>query len=148
MDMIVLESKLHIPVQPQRIVPRPRLQTALEHQVPHYSLTLVTAPAGYGKTTLLAEWARATDLSVAWLSITGEEDDAESFLRYLLAAWEPIQPELLEEPLGILLESQGPDIKAVLSAFLNAANEISDHTVPKAVPAPNAGTVCPFGRMT
>lgn len=129
MDTIVLESKLHIPIQRQRIVPRPRLQTALEHQVPHYKLTLVSAPAGYGKTTLLAEWARATKLSVAWLSITGEEDDTESFLRYLLAAWEPIQPELLESPLGILLGSQRPDIKAVFSSFLNAANEIPDHTV-------------------
>lgn len=129
MDKIVLESKLHIPVQPQRIVPRPHLQTVLEHQVLRCKLTLVSAPAGYGKTTLLAEWARATSLSVAWLSITGEENDTESFLRYLLAAWESIQPEILEKPLGILLESHGPDIKAVLSAFLNEANQISDHTV-------------------
>lgn len=129
MDKIVLESKLQIPVTRQRIVLRPRLQTTLEHQVDHYKLTLVSAPAGYGKTTLLAEWARATKLSVAWLSITGEEDDTESFLRYLLAALEPIKPDILESPLRILLESQGPDIKAVFSSFLNTANEIPDHTV-------------------
>lgn len=81
MDTIVLESKLHIPVQPQRIVPHPRLRAALDHQVAHYKLTLVSAPAGYGKTTLLAEWAHATNLAVVWLTVTGEEDDTESFLR-------------------------------------------------------------------
>ena len=66
METTVLESKLHIPIQSQRIVPRPRLQTALENQVARCKLTFVSAPAGYGKTTLLAEWARATDLPVAW----------------------------------------------------------------------------------
>ena len=129
MGTIVLESQLHIPVQPQRIVPRPRLLTVLEHQIAHHKLTLISAPAGYGKTTLLAEWARTSSLPVAWLSITGEEDSVERFLRYLLAAWEAVQPEIVETPLGILLGSQMPDIKAVLSAFSNAANEVPDHVV-------------------
>ncbi len=126
MGMIVLESKLHIPVQPQRIVPRPRLRIALDHQIVHHKLTLISAPAGYGKTTFLAEWARASSLTVAWLSIDGDEDDAESFLRYLLAAWEAVQPNIVETPLGILLGSQMPNIKAVLAAFINAAHEVPD----------------------
>ena len=87
MSTFVLESKLHIPVQPQRVIHRPHLQSALEQQVTRYKLTLLSAPAGYGKTTLLAEWARASQLPVVWLSITQEEDNVERFLRYLLAVF-------------------------------------------------------------
>ena len=129
MGTIVLESKLFIPIQPQWLVPRPRLRTALDNEATHYKLILISAPAGYGKTTLLAEWARASSLTVAWLSITGEEDDVEFFLRYLLAAWETVQPGIVETHLGILLGSQMPDIKAVQSAFINAANMVPDHVV-------------------
>jgi LuxR family transcriptional regulator, maltose regulon positive regulatory protein len=126
MSTIVLESKLHIPVQPQRGIHRPHLRTALEHQVIRYKLTLLSAPAGYGKTTLLAEWARASKFPVVWLSITQEEDNVERFLRYLLAAWERVQPGIVETPLGILLGSQLPDIKAVLGAFINLASEVPE----------------------
>ena len=129
MGTIVLESKLQIPIQPQKIVPRTNLRTALDQELTHYKLILISAPAGYGKTTLLAEWARASSLPVAWLSITGEEDDVERFLRYLLAAWEMLQPDIVNTPVGILLGSQMPDIKAVLSAFINAANQAPDHIV-------------------
>ena len=121
--MILLESKLQVPVQAGKIVPRSRLWTTLDDKITRYRLVLVSAPAGYGKTTLLAGWARASSLPVAWLTITGEEDGVERFLRYLLAAWETMQPEIIETPLGILLGSQMPDVKAVLAAFLNAANQ-------------------------
>ncbi len=123
MGTIVLESKLNIPPRPQGMVPRPRLRNAIEQEITHSKLTLISAPAGSGKTTLLADWARASSLPVAWLSITGEEVDVEHFLRYLLAAWEKAQPGVAESPLGVLLETQRPDIKAVLAAFINAANQ-------------------------
>ena len=129
MSPIILTSKLSIPAPPPRLVPRPHLQTALDHAVTYSRLILISAPAGYGKTSLLAEWARATSLPVAWLSITGEEDDVERFLRYLLAAWDKVQPDIVETPLGILLGSQTPDIKAVQSAFINAANQVPNHVV-------------------
>lgn len=127
MGMNLLESKLQIPVQPQRIVSRPRLRTTLEHQIARHKLTLVSAPAGYGKTTLLADWARLSSLPVAWLSITGEEEDEESFLRYLVAAWETVQPEIIDTPLGILLGSQTPDIKDALIAFIHAGEQAPNH---------------------
>ena len=129
MSTTVLESKIHIPVQSQRTVPRPHLLSILEHQISDHNLTLISAPAGYGKTTLLAEWARASNLRVAWLSITGEEDDVESFLRYLFAAWERVHPAISETTFGILLGSQTPDIKIALRAFLDAANELSEQLV-------------------
>jgi LuxR family transcriptional regulator, maltose regulon positive regulatory protein len=129
MATIILESKLHIPVQSQGITPRPHLLTSLEHRVHHHKLAFISAPAGYGKTTLLAEWARASSLPVAWLSITGEENDVESLLRYLMAAWGRIYPDIAETTLGILLGAQTPDIKTALRAFLDAANELTEHLV-------------------
>ncbi|HEY3473322.1 MAG TPA: hypothetical protein VGK56_01860, partial [Anaerolineales bacterium] len=129
MSTTVLESKVHIPVQSQRTVPRLHLLSILEHQRANHKLTLISAPAGYGKTTLLAEWARASSLPVAWLTITGEEDNIESFLRYLLAAWERVQPAISETTFGILVRSQRPDIKMALRAFLDVATELPEPLV-------------------
>lgn len=127
--MIILESKVHIPVLPQKFIPRSRLRKTLEDRITQARLGLVCAPAGYGKTILLADWANSSGLPVAWLSITTEEQDVESFLRYLFAAWEVVQPEIAETPLGILLEASSPEIKAVLSAFLNVTSQRNDHLV-------------------
>ena len=121
MPQTLLATKLHIPEHPGVGVPRARLTEALEHGIVRSRLTLVAAPAGFGKTTLLAEWARTTNVPVAWLSLGSDDDDPDSFLRYLLAAWERIEPEVASSPLAILLGSQGPNREAVLTAFLNAA---------------------------
>jgi LuxR family transcriptional regulator, maltose regulon positive regulatory protein len=127
--MNLLESKLHIPLSSRKLVSRPRLWATLEQEVVQHRLALISAPAGYGKTTLLAEWARSSALPVAWLSLTREEDEVERFLRYLLAAWETIQPDIVESPFCILIESQMPEINAVLRSFINYANEVQDHIV-------------------
>lgn len=94
-----------------------------------YKLTLVSAPAGYGKTTLLAQWAQASRLPVAWLSLDEQDNDLERFFRYLLAAWEEVQPGLRESELGLLLGDMVPDMEAVLAAFINVAADIPDPTV-------------------
>lgn len=103
-----------------------RLNLAQERS---YKLTLVTAPAGYGKTTLLAQWAQASRHPVAWLSLDEEDNDAERFFRYLLAAWEKVQPGLLESELGLLLSDMVPNMEAVLAAFINVASDIPNPTV-------------------
>ena len=127
--MIILDSKVQVPVSPQTFIRRSRLRETLESKIAQSRLALVCAPAGYGKTTLLADWARTSDLPVAWLSITREDQDVEIFLRYLFAAWERIQPDIARTSLGTLLESNTLDSKAVLSAFLNAASQTRDHLV-------------------
>jgi LuxR family maltose regulon positive regulatory protein len=65
-------------------------------------------------------------MPVAWLSIGEADNDLVRFLRYLLAAWERLQPEIVESPVGILLGSQTPDTNAVLPAFLKAAEQVPD----------------------
>src|SRR5215216_6806764 len=129
MDTVLLATKLRIPPPSHHTVHRDRLIDALELGVPHYKLILLSAPAGYGKTTLLSQWAHASRFPVAWLSISQEDNDLERFFRYLLTAWEQVQPGVSESPLGLLLGGMMPDSQAVLSAFINVANDVPDHIV-------------------
>ena len=125
MDSILLTTKVRIPPHHQHVVRRARLIDALEQGSLHYKLLLLSAPAGYGKTALLSQWARTSQSSVAWLSIGKEDNEFECFFRYLLMAWERLQPIVLESPLGLLLRGKAPERKTVLSAFINAASELS-----------------------
>jgi LuxR family maltose regulon positive regulatory protein len=127
MDTALLSTKLRIPPHTHREVRRARLIDALERGIPDYKLVLISAPAGYGKTTLLANWARTSSIPVAWLSLSGAENDLERFFRCLLSAWEEVQPGVMESPLGLLLGGMMPDTEAVLSTFINTANDVPGH---------------------
>ena len=129
MQASALATKIQIPPQTHRVVRRARLIDALEHGIPEHKLVLISAPAGYGKTTLLAQWAHTSSFRVAWLSLGEEDNDPDRFFRYLLAAWETVHPGIRESPLGLLLGALEPDRDAVLSAFINVANDLPDHTV-------------------
>ena len=129
MDFSLLPTKVRIPPQPHRTVHRARLIDALESGIPRHKLIVVAAPAGYGKTTLLAQWARRSALAVAWLSLGRADSDLERFFRYLLAAWERVSPGIRESQLGTLLGGMAPEREAVLAAFIDAADEIVEETV-------------------
>ena len=84
----LLETKLHVPRWQRGLVARPRLSERLSRGA-ESALTLVSAPAGFGKTTLLAEWlaaAPADGRSVAWLSLDQRDNDPALFWTYLVAA--------------------------------------------------------------
>jgi len=90
---VLLSTKWRIPpVRPAR-VPRPRLLERL-NAAPHGKLTLVSAPAGFGKTTLIAEWASACPHPVAWLSLDEGDNDPARFLAYLIAALQTLDPSI------------------------------------------------------
>ncbi len=129
MHAFLLETKVRIPPQPYHAVSRAHLSEIFERDILHYKIILLSAPAGYGKTTFLSQWAHSSPLPIAWLSLDGEDNDFDRFFRYLLTAWEKIQPEVSSTPLGLLLSGSMPDHKAVLSAFVNAANDNPDHLV-------------------
>jgi LuxR family transcriptional regulator, maltose regulon positive regulatory protein len=124
MDTVLLATKLRIPPQPYRALRRARLIESIEGGIPHHKLVQLSAPAGYGKTTLLVQWAHASRLPIAWLSIGAEDNDLDRFFRYLLTAWEQVQPGILESPVGLLLSGMSPDSQAVLSAFINVASDV------------------------
>lgn len=127
MEAALIATKVRIPVSTGGLE-RPRLIGVLEAGLPGCRLALVAAPAGYGKTTLLAQWARASRYPVAWVSIDGEENDPERFLRYLYRAWAVIRPEIQESSLAALLEGSRPDLQAALADMINLAGGLAGHT--------------------
>lgn len=113
----LLETKLYLPKWSVDLVARPRL---LEHINPTRKLTLVSAPAGFGKTTLLAEWVAAVPKKgVAWVSLDQSDNDPTFFWTYLITALQKIQPSLGERSLSLLQSPQPPPIESVLMTLLN-----------------------------
>jgi LuxR family maltose regulon positive regulatory protein len=92
---ILLATKLHVPRSRPVLVPRPRLAARLTEGMDR-GLVLVTAPAGYGKSVLLADWARSLARPVAWLSLDEGDNDPARFWRHVLAALDVARPGLAE----------------------------------------------------
>src|SRR5262245_16536040 len=91
----LITSKLFIPPLRPSLVPRPRLiQFLNEGLVNKRKLTLVSAPAGFGKTTLVVDWLKQIDVPAAWLSLEEADNDPPRFLAYLGAAMQQVDEEI------------------------------------------------------
>jgi LuxR family maltose regulon positive regulatory protein len=90
---VLLATKLNVPGVRPDLVPRPRLAQRLEEGVAG-GLVLVCAPAGYGKTVLLAEWVRRGRRPAAWLSLDAGDNDPARFWRHAVAALDRVRPGL------------------------------------------------------
>src|SRR5580693_9219313 len=90
---VLLATKLHVPRPRPGFVPRTRLAEALGEGLAR-GRVLVCAPAGFGKTALLADWARGGGRPVAWLGLDGDDSDPVRFWRYVLAALDRARPGL------------------------------------------------------
>src|SRR5689334_24651534 len=101
MSTPILATKLYIPPPPPRVVPRPRLLARLDAGL-HRKLSLIVAPAGFGKTTLVSAWAAGCDRPVAWLALDAGDSDLTRFLTYLIAALQTIAPQIGAGVLGVL----------------------------------------------
>src|SRR5438067_4041241 len=121
----ILATKLYIPRLRPNVVSRPRLIERLNEGL-HRKLTLIAAPAGFGKTTLVSAWVADCDRQVAWLSLDEGESDPTLFLTYLVAALRTIAPTIGEGVLGALQSSQPPPPEAILTALLNDLTTIKD----------------------
>ena len=116
----LLETKLHVPRWRRGLVARPRLSDRLSRGA-ESALTLVSAPAGFGKTTLLAEWlavAAAGGRAVAWLSLDQRDNDPVLFWTYLVAALKTAAPGDDAGALS-LLQAPRPPGEAGLATLLN-----------------------------
>jgi LuxR family transcriptional regulator, maltose regulon positive regulatory protein len=121
----LVETKLHPPKLRGGLVARPRLRGRL-HRGAASRLTLVSAPAGFGKTTLLAEWLAATpERSVAWLSLEESDGQPASYWTYLITALQAVVPGVGTSAL-LLLQSGQPPIETVLTAVLNQLSTVPD----------------------
>jgi LuxR family maltose regulon positive regulatory protein len=107
---------------------RPRLIARLS-QCLHRKLTLISAPAGFGKTTLVSSWAASCELKVAWVSLDEGDSDPKRFLTYFVATLQAVGANIGEEVLGFLRSPQPPPAESVLTALLNGITTVSDHFV-------------------
>jgi LuxR family maltose regulon positive regulatory protein len=115
----LLATKIAVPPGPAILIPRTRLIAALDAGM-RRPLVHVSAPAGFGKTTLLADWARQASLSVAWLTLDADDNDPTRFWRYVVAAFERPGPKDLEVVRAVLTSPQPPSDEAFLVPLLNA----------------------------
>jgi len=119
----LLQTKLNIPFVPPGWISRPRLLDLLDGGLDH-KLTLLSAPAGYGKSTLLADWIHSRDLHAAWLSIDSGEDDYPRFLAYLLAALNKITDLIDDSALRVYSAAQPGLQQASLTVLINQITRI------------------------
>jgi LuxR family maltose regulon positive regulatory protein len=122
----LLSTKLHTPsIQPE-FVPRPELVERLNDGLER-KLILISASAGFGKTTLVADWCRQADHSITWLSLDKNDNDPIRFFGYLIAALQKIDPEICRSAQSILHSPQPLNLEPVL---VNLINEISETLKP------------------
>lgn len=118
MSSNLLTTKFYIPPPRQGFIIRRRLLDRLDEMLSH-KLTLVSAPAGFGKTTLLSIWAQEREASVAWLSLDPDDNDLNTFLRYLIAALQTISSTVGRTSLSMLQSLQITDKEPILGSLIN-----------------------------
>ena len=121
----VLQTKLHAPVLPLDLVPRRNLIERLEAERAR-PLTLVSAPAGYGKSLLTSSWLERCDWPGAWLSLDEDDSELRQFLVYFVAAVRSLFPQACEDSLELAMTSElprVPHLAAVLSNELDALEQ-------------------------
>ena len=115
---VLLATKLHLPRPRPGFVPRPRLAVALGEGLAR-RLTLVCAPAGSGKTVMLADWARSAGRPVAWLSLDAADNDPVRFWRHVVAALDRARPGIAERVSPLLGPPAPPTFDGLVTALVN-----------------------------
>lgn len=128
----LLSTKLYVPPTRPGLVTRPRLIERLNAGL-HCPLTLISAPAGFGKTTLLSDWAQGAARAIAWLSLDEGDNDPARFLAYLIAALQAAEqngdPHIGQTTLGALQSPQLPPLEELLTPLLNEISVTVDPLV-------------------
>jgi LuxR family maltose regulon positive regulatory protein len=125
----ILTTKLYIPPARPELVPRPRLIERLNAGLrAACKLILISAPPGFGKTTLLSAWIkdRAPHLRAAWLSLDESDNDPARFLSYLIAALQTVDGGIARGALDALRSPQPPPLEEIVTVLINDIGAIPD----------------------
>ncbi len=120
----LIQTKLYRPRISSDLIPRPRLLERLNAGLGG-KVTLVCAPAGFGKTTLLAAWVEEIDRPTAWLSLDEHDNDLASFVRSLTAALQSVFPDAFGATASLLQATRFPALNSVVALF---SNDLADLT--------------------
>lgn len=124
MSIPLLQTKLFAPLVPLEMVSRPRLVDRFEAGL-HRKLTVLSAPAGFGKTTLLAEWAQRhrepseVHLPVGWLFLDKDDNDPSRYWTYCIAALQTIYPDLGRSITAMIQSPQPSPVESFLTSMIN-----------------------------
>lgn len=116
--MLLLQTKLQPPPARVSQVLRPRLMRRID-QIGQHGLTLITAPAGYGKTTLLCQWLAQTALHSVWFTIDDGDNDPLRFWGYFVAGLQSLNPEIGKQAMALLHEPQPLPVTDILNTLIN-----------------------------
>ncbi|MBF8286039.1 MAG: LuxR family transcriptional regulator, partial [Anaerolineales bacterium] len=117
---LLLTTKLYLPPARPNLVTRPRLIERLKEGLAR-PLTLVSAPAGFGKTTLVTDWLNRAERPFTWLALDESDNDPARFLAYFVAALQKIDPAIGQATQAMLqsLSRQPPPPEAILTSLIN-----------------------------
>lgn len=119
----LIQTKLHRPPLPRDLVARTRLTDLVDCQ-PQRALSLVSAPAGYGKSTLISRWAEALECPVAWVSLDEQDSDIAIFMSYFLAALQTIFQDAGAETWALIQSTELPPLAVISRTLINELHQI------------------------
>ena len=125
----IQRTKLYPPKTVNDHVHRVRLLEKLNNNYQKNALTLVSAPAGYGKSYLVSCWLTESKLPYGWISLSEDDNDIGTFLEYLVAAVEKVFPEKLEKTSDLLQAAELPPVSVILNLLINELDEIEKEFV-------------------
>ena len=124
-ELPILKTKLHVPVCGPRLIRRNSLLTRLDQErCSGARIFLISAPAGYGKTTLVSEWLENSP--AAWLSLDESDNDPTRFWLYTLSALQGVTPSMNASTVMALREPQAPPMELILTRVINDLSDQPD----------------------
>lgn len=124
----ILSTKLHRPLISAEIIPRARLIKLLENGI-QKTLTLISAPAGYGKSIVASQWLEISCLPGIWVSLDERDNDASAFLRYVLEAIQSLFPQQVLKTKSLLELAELPSPKVTGRYLLNDLEALSERFI-------------------
>ncbi|HEX6386111.1 MAG TPA: LuxR C-terminal-related transcriptional regulator [Anaerolineae bacterium] len=128
---MILQTKLNVPPAGNAFVARPRLYVRMD-EILERKVALISAPAGYGKTTLLTAWLQRLSTRrnrVVWLSLDAADDDLHRFLTYLVAALRQHDANVGSRLQKMLEAAQPPPLETLMTTLVNDLNAVGAHTL-------------------